>query len=272
MRVNRLIYVLVGAALVAGLLVSVFQRPESTLAASEDCYGLCASATVLSLSSSTVTYGNEQVERFSVKVTAGAPGTGAPTGYVAVESGTKILCTIQLHRHRGTGSCSPSATALARGSYEIVANYSGDKNFNPSTSSPSTLTVLRHSSRRNPFVNLSLSSSTVTYRNEQAERFSVKVTAGAPGTGAPRGYVAVESGTNILCTIQLYRGTGSCSPAARALARGSYEIVANYGGDKNFNPSTSSPSTLTVLRHSSRRNPFVTLSPSSGRLRPANGR
>jgi Bacterial Ig-like domain (group 3) len=98
--------------------------------------------TALSLSSSTVAYGYEQFEKFSVKVTAGAPGTGVPTGYVVVESGTKILCSI--HLHRGTGSCSPAARALARGPYKIVAYYGGDKNFKPSTSSPKTLTVLRH--------------------------------------------------------------------------------------------------------------------------------
>ncbi len=146
MRVNRLVYVLIGAALAVGLLVSIFARPEPRLTASEDCYGLCPSVTALSLSSSTVTYGNEQVEKFSAKVSAGAPGTGVPTGYVVVESGTKFLCNT--HLHRGKGSCSPAAKALARGSYEIVAYYSGDKNFKPSTSSPKTLTVLRHRPRR----------------------------------------------------------------------------------------------------------------------------
>lgn len=141
MRVNRLVYVLMGAALVVGLLVSVFERPESRLAASEDCYGICASVTALSLSSPTVTYGNEQVVRFRVKVRAGTPGTGGPTGYVVVESGTKILCSIYLHR--GMGGCSPAATALKRGPHQIVAQYSGNKNFKPSTSNPETLTVLR---------------------------------------------------------------------------------------------------------------------------------
>jgi hypothetical protein len=134
--------VLIGAALSVGLLVSAFVRPQAKLTASEDCYGLCPSVTALSLSSSTVTYGNEQVEKFNVMVTAGAPGTGVPTGYVGVESGTKILCII--HLYRGTGSCSPAAGALARGSYKIVAHYSGDMNFKPSTSSLKTLTVLRH--------------------------------------------------------------------------------------------------------------------------------
>jgi len=142
MRVNRLVYVLMGAALFVGLLVSVFVRPEPTLTASEDCYGLCPSVTALSLSSSTVTYGHEQVEKFSVKVRAGAPGTGVPTGHVVVESGIKILCRIYLYR--GMGSCSPAAKALARGPYEIVAQYSGNTSFRPSTSNLRTFLVLRH--------------------------------------------------------------------------------------------------------------------------------
>ena len=247
-KFNRLVYVLLGAALAAGLLVSALARPEPRLTASDDCYGLCPSVTALSLSSSTVIYGKEQVEKFSVKVSAGAPGTGVPTGYVVVESGTKILCVI--HLHRGKGSCSPAAWALARGSYKIVARYSGDRNFKPSTSNTETLTVLRHASVRHSSVTaLWLSSSTVIYGNEQVERFRVTVT-GAPGTGVPTGYVGVESGTRLLCIIYLYRGTGGCSlAAAKALAPGSYKIVALYGGYLNFKPSTSSPQTLTVLTH-----------------------
>jgi Bacterial Ig-like domain (group 3) len=245
LRVNRLVYVLIGAALAVGLLLSAFVKPQPRLTASEDCYGLCPSVTVLSLSSSTVTYGDEQAEEFSVKVTASAPGTGVPTGYVLVESGTKILCSI--HLYRGTGSCSPAAKALARGSHKIVASYSGDRNFKPSTSSMETLTVLRQ--RNRSVTVLSLSSSTVTYGDERAEKFRVKVTASAPGTGVPTGYVLVESGTKILCSTYLDWGMGSCSLAAKALARGSYTIVASYSGDRNFKPSTSSTETLTILRH-----------------------
>jgi hypothetical protein len=247
---NRLVYVFLGVALAVGLLVSVLVRPEPKLAASEDCYGLCPSVTLLSLSSSTAAYGNEQVEKFSVKVSAGAPGTGVPTGYVVVESGTKILCSI--HLYRGTGSCSPAPRALARGSYKIVAHYSGDKNFKPSTSSQKTLIILRPSSLRNLSVTaLYLSSSTVIYGNEQVEKFSVKVSAGAHGTGVPpTGYVGVESGTRLLCIIYLSHGTGGCSlAAAKALAPGSYKVIALYGGYLNFKPSTSSAKTLTVLRH-----------------------
>jgi len=144
MRVNKLVYVLIGGALAAGLLMTAFVRPESRLAASGNCYGLCPSVTALSLSSSTVRVGEEQAERFSVRLSAGSPGTGLPTGYVAVESGTRFLCSIHVY-HRGQGSCSPSARALARGTYRIVAHYSGNRHyFKPSTSGPRTLTVLRH--------------------------------------------------------------------------------------------------------------------------------
>ena len=146
MRVNRLVYVLIGAALAVGLLVSVSVRSESRLAASEDCYGLCPSVTTLSLSRSTVTYGHEQVEKFRVEVSAGAPGTGVPTGSVVVKSGSMFLCVI--HLHRGKGSCALSPRALAPGSYKIVAYYNGDTNFKPSASGEQTLTVVRHSSRR----------------------------------------------------------------------------------------------------------------------------
>ena len=246
MRVNRLIYVLVGSALLAGLLVSGFVRPQPTLAASQDCYGVCPSVTALSLSSSTVAYGNQQVEKFRVRVGAGTPGTGRPAGYVVVQSGKKILCTTYLHR--GMGSCSPVTQALKLGRHQIVAHYSGNKNFKPSTSNPETLTVLRHLPLRNPSVTaLSLTSSTVTSGNEQVEKFRVKVRAGTPGTGGPAGYVVVQSGKKILCSIYLHRGRGSCSPVTQALKPGRHQIVAHYSGNKNFQPSTSFPETVTVL-------------------------
>jgi len=142
MRVHRLVYVLIGAALAVGLLVSAFVRPESRLSASEDCYGLCPSVTALSLSRSTLTYGNERVEKFHVGVNVGAPGSGVPTGYVVVESGAKILCIIRLHG--GNGSCSLEAKALTRGPYMIVAHYCGGLKFKPSTSGRRTFLVLRH--------------------------------------------------------------------------------------------------------------------------------
>src|SRR5215469_8396548 len=76
MLVIRLFYVLVGAALVAGVVISAIDGPESTLVAAETCYGACPSLTALSLSTPTVTYGSEQAVVFRVVVAAG-PGSSA---------------------------------------------------------------------------------------------------------------------------------------------------------------------------------------------------
>jgi hypothetical protein len=96
-----------------------------------------SSSTSLSLSKGTVTFGSEQLERFSVTVSPQI--TGVPTGMVAVRSGTVVLCTVTLSA--GTGSCSPSAKALATGRHTITAHYAGDTNLNPSTSPSKLLTV-----------------------------------------------------------------------------------------------------------------------------------
>lgn len=139
---NRLILALLGAALAAGLLTSVFVRPQSALTASEVCYGTCpASATELFLSTDFVFYGHEHSLRFDVMV-RGERSNHRPTGSILVESGTKVLCTI--HLSFGQGMCSPSSFALLPGLHAIVAHYSGDNNFKPSKSFERTLIVLRH--------------------------------------------------------------------------------------------------------------------------------
>lgn len=237
MPVIRLLYVLVGAALVAGVLASAFDRPEAKLAAAESCYGPCPSLTALSLSTSTVTFGSEQAVDFRVIVGSGAPGALVPTGDVAVQAGLRTLCVIRLFR--GLGSCSPASTALPPGTHQILARYAGDPNFASSTSSLQALTVLSPSA-----TGLALSQPTVAYGNQQFVAFRVIV--GGPGTLVPTGDVAVQSGGRTLCLIRLFRGLGNCSPAPRTLPRGRWAIVAAYSGDASFASSTSSPAILLV--------------------------
>jgi hypothetical protein len=100
--------------------------------------GARASSSIsLSLSKSTVTFGSEQLEHFSVTVSPQT--TGVPSGKVAIRSGAVALCTVTLSA--GKGSCSPSAKALHAGTHTITAAYAGDKNFNPSASRSKVLTV-----------------------------------------------------------------------------------------------------------------------------------
>lgn len=139
-RVNRLVYSLIGIALAAGLLVTAFARPEPALTASTTCYGRCATATVLSFSPATVVLGHENVVVFKVKVHALVSGNGKPAGLVIVHWGHVILCTIIIKN--GSGHCSPPRAKLPLGSHTIVASYVGNGTFAPSTSAGETLTVV----------------------------------------------------------------------------------------------------------------------------------
>ena len=91
-----------------------------------------AETTTLSVSPTTVMYGNPAVLTAVVGPTAGATGT------VSFHEGTTLL---------GTSSLDSSATAvlpvstLNAGTHTITATYNGDLNFPASTSNPVTLTV-----------------------------------------------------------------------------------------------------------------------------------
>jgi hypothetical protein len=139
---NRLVLAILTVALAAGLLTSVFVRPEPKLTASEECYGPCQSVTKLSLSNVILIYGREEFEHFYVRARAEGRGRDVLSGQVEVRSGTRVLCTI--HLSFGMGSCSLSARELAPGLHEIVAHYSGGKGFKASTSIERIVFVVRH--------------------------------------------------------------------------------------------------------------------------------
>ncbi len=88
---------------------------------------------------------------------------------------------------------------------------------------------------------LSVSQASVSSSSQHKVHFTVTV-AGASPTGAVR----VEAGSQVLCTVALVAGAGSCRLPAHSLGKGSYTVVADYAGDANNNPSASSGSSLTV--------------------------
>ena len=92
---------------------------------------------------SSIAYGSENLAKFAVSVKFGTSLT--PTGKVKVEATTSTgttttLCTTSLSSN-ATGTCHPSATKLAVGTYMIVAVYTGDPNFKSSRSTSATLVV-----------------------------------------------------------------------------------------------------------------------------------
>ncbi len=264
-RAKKLVYLPVGGALAAGLAVSAFVLPQAQTAASQDCYGVCSSMTSLSLSQSTVTPGRENLVSFSVNVSGGTSmtdvayvrgardgnsdkadrRTGTPTGSVVVKTRGRVLCRTYL-RH-GYGQCSLRSWQLRPGSYQVVAQYNGNRNFSPSTSGPEQLTVLGRSSDTSTA--LSLSRSTISYRRQWIEQFTAQVSAAGRRFRQPTGSVTVMTDGQALCSIHLSHGQGQCSLSNRQLRPGSYQVVAQYSGDWQFSPSMSDQQQLTVRRH-----------------------
>lgn len=111
----------------------------------------------------------------AVSISFTAAGTGAgPTGSVTVNASTGQSCTGTLSSAK-TGSC--SITFTSAGSRTLTARYTGDSNFNPSTSASVSQTV------NSPTVSLSpatISFGTVTRGSSQTQGVTVANT----GTGA----------------------------------------------------------------------------------------
>ena len=96
---------------------------------------------------------------------------------------------------------------------------------------------------------LALSTHVVVYRHENRVRFFVAVRPPIRGIGVVGGTVAVRTRGMTLCTVRLFRGTGSCSPGRRALQpqRRPYNIQAFYGGSRAFGRSRSNVQPLRVI-------------------------
>jgi hypothetical protein len=95
-----------------------------------------ATAVSLTLSRSSVAYGQENSEKLTVKVTS--PLGGSPAGTVTIKIKSTVLCTI--HLAKGTGSCTLSAKSLTPGTYSLTASYGGSTYY-AGTSAAKTLKV-----------------------------------------------------------------------------------------------------------------------------------
>jgi hypothetical protein len=241
-RLNKFVYLPLGGALGAGLLVSALVAPQPKLAASENCYGVCSSTSTLSLTKSAVIYGKEAVESFSVTVTGNDEGSGKPTGLVEVDAGSRPLCRFDLSN--GAGHCSIGNKALPPATYSVRAFYSGNANFRASFSGIKRLEVERDSTR----ATLSLSRSKVTYGRESAEVFHASVSPVTAGLGYATGVVDVYTGDRVLCHFSLSRGAGHCSLGNRQLGTGGYQIEAHYRGNADLSPTVAPSRHLAVVR------------------------
>ena len=194
----------------------------------------------MTLSNPKLTLGHESAGH--VHVIAAAPYSGTPTGRVQFMAGTFSVGWISLDS-TGQGTWTPGNTDLSPGNWRLSALYHGDGAFASASSASQVLTVTRAASS----TRLTLSRTTVPYGHENSETLTVAGSSGIPGW-LPSGRVTIKAGKTALCviTLSVSTGKGSCRLSSTRLRAGSYKLIAFYGGDTNFTPSSSAPKTLRV--------------------------
>jgi hypothetical protein len=179
---------------------------------------------------------NPSTESQSVMFTAAVSSVDgiAPTGTVKFMDGTTPLGTSTLN---GSSIATLSISTLSVGAHSITAIYGGDTNSDPSTS-PVLSQVIQKASTSTAL------RSTLTVANlNQSVTLTATVTPGA--AGMPTGTVNFLDGTKQIGSSSL-NGSAVAMFSTSTLAAGEHHITAGYGGDGNFNTSTSAPESLEV--------------------------
>ncbi len=224
--------------------VELYNSHGATINVVIDAFGYFArqlpTSVAVSESPTSVTYGHESASVFYVTVTA-QYGQVVPNGETVPVQVGSVTCTVTLKG--GKGNCTIANTALAPGSYPVSATYGGNANLIASSgSSGSKLTVYKEATGTSVWK----SPSSVTYGDESASVFHVTVTTHY-GQAVPYGETATVAVGSTTCKAVLSSGKGTCTIASTALAVGSYDVSATFGGDANLIASSgSSGSKLTV--------------------------
>lgn len=210
---------------------TAFGTSTGTLAGGYTVNKASTSTTVQSPTATTV-YG--QAESLSATVSVVAPGSGSPGGTVDFKAVSPGNVTYDLGSSPVVGGATATLTStvvLPAGTYTVKAYYSGDTNFNASTSAGASETVGQASTT----TAVASTASTVVYPNPVT--FTATVGAVSPGSGTPGGTVSfsVDGGAGV--SVPLSGGTAGYTPSS-PLAPGHHTVSVTYNGSPNFRTST----------------------------------
>lgn len=197
--------------------------------------GKISSATSVAASPSPATIGNPVA--LAATVTA-SQGKAVPTGTVEFKSGGTVLGSSKLN-HSGVASITRSTTGLAAGTYPVTGSYSGDSNYDDSTS---------------PIVDVKLEAETVPTTTElsiSSNPIVIGETAMLTATvnsksGSPSGTVSFYAQGILLGSASLSAGVAQYFHSTAGLAAGNYHVTAVYQGSAPWYGSTSTPASVTV--------------------------
>ena len=211
------------------------------------------SDTMTELTSSANEYTFGQIITLTATIGTTSQRVKKPSGTVTFIDGTMAIGTGTIN----SGQAILTTSALSVGSHLITAQYSGDNNFKPSTSSIFTLMVLdkpgpdqRPGSLDNPMVDTKtgLTSTATEYVSGQLVTFTAKVDTTSQETEEPSGTVTFIDGKTQIGAEAV--NSGQTILTTSALSVGSHSITAQYIGNNHFKPSTSPAFTLTVKEES----------------------
>lgn len=162
-------------------------------------------------------------------VTTSSVGLGTPTGTVQFKDGVANLGSPVILVN---GQAQLTVNTLMAGNRSITAIYSGDANFNTSTSPVLTQAV----NKANSSTLLTISQTQVAVG--QTLTFTATVSAVAPGAGTPTGIVNFMDGATPIGSASI-NASGQAVLNAALTMTGNRTINAVYAGSTNFNGSTS---------------------------------
>ena len=169
----------------------------------------------------------------NVAMVAGSTADGAITGQVTFTDGIVTLGVVTVN---AAGNAVLNVSTLAVGTHNIVASYAGNTNYASSSSSP-LAEVIQISST----TTVGSSTNNSTLAGEPATLNATVTSA----TGIPTGTVTFYDGATILGTAPL-NAQGIATLTTSTLSVGTHTLTAVYGGDPNYNGSTSATWTQTI--------------------------
>lgn len=160
----------------------------------------------------------------------------SPGGSIQFQDGTVLLGTIPVSP---TGDASFTLSTLSVGAHTLSAVYSGDINHAGSSSAPLTQQVVQPTSLS---LQTSKNPSIASLPVDLTARLILTGTGGGSSSVLPTGTITFLDGTSVLSKGTLSTNalsTNALSFHTTSLAVGTHNITANYAGDSNFEPSTS---------------------------------
>jgi subtilase family serine protease len=197
-------------------------------------------------------------------------GASAPGGTVTFSSGNSILGTAAFTQNTtypaNTSDASLAmltipASRLAIGSDAIIATYTGDTNYAPSTSNPTTV-IITGSTQIASVTTLTLSAAAVA--PGAPFTFTATVFPSSPTSPQPTGTVTFFSdGQPVGVPWPLSSGTATASSTSLPITPGTHLITALYSGDANYQSSVSASAPFTVGAANSPSTTTLTITPAT---------